>query len=66
MLQTHTDVDLLSSRLHRAQADYEFARSRGDDERIRRSRLQISAIRAELDRLVPRTAAASVPNYPLR
>lgn len=50
----HPDLDLLSSRLRGAQLDYEFARSRGDGELISRSKLRISAIMAERDRLVQR------------
>lgn len=51
---THPDLDLLSSRLRHAQLDFEFARSRGDGELISRSKLRISAIMAEHDRLVQR------------
>jgi hypothetical protein len=50
----HPDLDLLSSRLRGAQLDYEFARSRGDGELMSRSKLRISAIMAERDRLVQR------------
>lgn len=64
---THPDLDLLSSRLRRAERDYEFARSRGDGELISRSKLRISAITAERDRLVQRLSqGAAIPNQPYR
>jgi len=50
------DLDRLSSRLRHAQLDYEFARSRGDSERLSRSKLEMSAIVAERDRLATRLA----------
>jgi|HubBroStandDraft_1064217.scaffolds.fasta_scaffold641850_1 hypothetical protein len=46
------DLDLLSVKLRRVQAEYERARSRGDAERIHRFRLQMGAIVAERDRLI--------------
>lgn len=54
MKPTHPNLDLLSARLRHAQLDYEFARSRGDDELISRAKLRISAISAEQERLMER------------
>jgi hypothetical protein len=45
------NLDLLSTKLRRAQTDYERARSRGDVERIYQFRLQMNAIVAERARL---------------
>jgi hypothetical protein len=63
----HPGLDLLCSRLRRAQLDYEFARSRGDDELTSRSKLRISAIMAERDRLAQRLSqVAVIPSPPHR
>ena len=53
----HPDLDILSAGLRRAQLDYEFARSRGDGELESRSKLRISAIVAERDRLMQRLSS---------
>ncbi len=64
---THPDLDLLTSRLRRAQLDYEFARSRGDGDLISRSKLRIGAIVTERDRLVQRLSqVTAIPNQPHR
>lgn len=46
-----TDLDTLGRKLRRAQADYDQARSRGDEERLNLFGLQKNAIAAELNRL---------------
>jgi len=44
-------LDLLATKLRRAQTDYERARSRGDAERVDQFRLQMNAIAAERARI---------------
>ena len=46
------DLDRLSTKLSHAEKDYEWARLRGDAERIGRLRAQMSAIIAERERLL--------------
>jgi hypothetical protein len=54
-MQAHSqedDLDLLSTKLRRAQTAYEWACSRGDTERIVQFRIQMDAICAERKRLL--------------
>jgi hypothetical protein len=46
------DLDVLTTKLRRAQADYQRARSLGDSERICRFQIQINALTVERDRLI--------------
>jgi hypothetical protein len=52
-------IGVLIKQLAHAQADYEWARARGDAERAVRIRLKISAITAERDRLTKPGASSS-------
>jgi len=45
-------LDLLSARLWSLKKDYNWARSRGDSERVRLFEIQIKAITAERERLI--------------
>jgi hypothetical protein len=49
-MQARINVDVLSARLREAQAEYEWARSRGDAERATQARIRMQAISAERDR----------------
>jgi len=51
-VRIRNDLEFLASRLFRAQREYERARARGDVERINQSRVKLSAIMAERDRLL--------------
>jgi len=57
-MQHHTNVDALSVRLRQAQAEYEWARSRGDTERAKQARIRMQAIAAERDRTLHLPSAA--------
>lgn len=60
------DLDLLSTRLRRIQADYERARSRGDTERVYQFRLQMNAIVAERDRLLEHLPSNAPRDMPMQ
>lgn len=53
------DLDAFSSKLWRAQADYQRARALGDSERVCQFRTQIDAIMVERDLLIRRLGAAA-------
>jgi len=57
--QAREDLDLLSTKLRRTQVGYEWARSRGDGDRIYQFRMQLNAISAERDRLIRRESNES-------
>jgi hypothetical protein len=46
------DLDVLTTKLSRAQADYQRARSLNDSERVSRFQIQINALTVERDRLL--------------
>jgi len=46
------DLDLLLTRFHLVQRHYDWARSRGDPERVLRFGMQLRAITAERERLM--------------
>jgi hypothetical protein len=50
--QARDDLDLLSAKLRRIQGGYEWARSRGDAERISQFRMQLNAIADERNCLI--------------
>ena len=50
-------LDLLSTKLWGLKKDYNWARSRGDSERVRLFEIQIKAITAERERLMHRLSA---------
>jgi len=50
-------LDLLSTKLWSLKKDYNWARSRGDTERVRLFEIQIKAITAERDHLMHRLSA---------
>src|SRR5216684_3426139 len=57
--QAREGLDRLSAKLRRIQSGYEWARSRGDTDRINQYRTQLDALAAERDRLVSRESDAS-------
>jgi hypothetical protein len=59
MTQTCRDLDVLLERLRCAQADYDWARSRGDAERAAQVRIKLQSITAEHDRLIHRMISSS-------
>lgn len=58
-MQARTSVDVLSVRLRQAQAEYEWARLRGDPERAAQARVKMEAITAERDHLYRATSSTS-------
>ena len=46
------DLDVMTIKLSRAQADYQRARSLNDSERVSRFQIQINALTVERDRLL--------------
>lgn len=50
------DLDLLAAQLRQVQADYEWARSRRDIERLAQLRLRINRLTAERDLMSDRLA----------
>jgi hypothetical protein len=60
--QSREDLDLLSAKLRRIQVGYEWARSRGDPDRICQFRMQLNAIAAERDRLTRRESNEPAPS----
>lgn len=46
------NLELLFRKLNRIKTDYEWARARGDAERVSKCRLQLDAITAERDRII--------------
>jgi hypothetical protein len=58
-MQTCRDLDLILERLRNAQADYDWARSRGDAERAAQVRIKLQSIAAEHDRLIRRAVNSS-------
>jgi hypothetical protein len=59
MTQIYRDLDLVLERLRGAQADYDWARSRGDAERAALVRIKLQSITAEHDRLMRRAINSS-------
>ena len=49
--QVKADLEAVTARLAHARLDYEQARSKGDEERIQRFKIQMSAVEAEHQRL---------------
>jgi hypothetical protein len=60
MMQAYQELDLVLASLRLAQADYDWARSRGDAERVAQVRVKLRGITAEHDRLVRRTIHSPV------
>jgi hypothetical protein len=54
------NLELLFRKLYRLQTDYEWARSRGDAERVSKCRLQLDAIIVERDRIIKNVSDALV------
>jgi hypothetical protein len=61
-LQMHAhareNLELLFRKLNRIQTDYDWARARGDAERVSKCRLQLEAITAERDRIIKNVSDA--------
>lgn len=58
-MQARANVDVLLVRLRQAQAEYEWARLRGDPERAARARIKMEAITAERDHLYRASSGTS-------
>ena len=52
------NLELLFRKLNRIKTDYEWARARGDAERVSKCRLQLDAITAERDRIIKNVSDA--------
>ena len=63
---TRSHFDVLQRKLERLRADYQLARSRGDDERARQFHLQLAAVASEHDRLLKMLVAAAKATLPGR
>jgi hypothetical protein len=50
--QARVDLDALTAKLRHAQADYDWARSRGDVERAAQARIKLQGVIAEHERLI--------------
>jgi hypothetical protein len=59
MMQGRDDLDVLLAKLRHAQADYDWARSRGDAERVAQIRIKLQGMNAERDRLIRRASNRS-------
>jgi hypothetical protein len=57
--QVREGLDLLSAKLRRIQIHYEWARTRGDSDRINQFQMQLNAISTERDRLTTQGSSAS-------
>ena len=58
-------LDFLSNRLQHVESDYEWARRRGDSERLLRCRMQIDAIVAEREQITKRLSKARKRQSPI-